>query len=400
MRIHSNNVVVKDGVIDAVIEVNDKGKIVSIKENDNDLVDIDYKDLTIMPGIIDTHDHGCAGYSFDAVDEEGLENCLKAQAARGVTAIFPTTAEYDQYDLFARFMKKEKATGARIVGIHSEGPWGSRVGEKGVNTGYPAVDLEEAKKYVEKGQGQLKLFDIAPEVPHALEAIDYFVSQGVTVSAFHTNATYDEANIGIEHGITVATHLFNVMTGLHHRDVGTAGASILSDKVYCELICDGLHVSLPMVELALRMKDHNKIIMISDNVSFAGAPVGKYRGGSLSEGESSDRAYLYVTEEGFVLSETGRLSGSSLSVLYGVKNLVQKLHMPIEEVARMSSYNASKKYQLDSKGELSVGKDFDAIVIDDNFNVHATYVEGTKVYDASTDVIPFNPKFIEELKVD
>ena len=250
MRIHSKKVVTLEGVIDAIIDVNEEGKIQAIIPNNGTQVDLDYGDYMIMPGIIDTHNHGCAGYEFETVDEEGLAHCLKAQAARGVTTIFPTTTNYNQYCLFNKFIKMDN-DGARIGGIHSEGPWGSRVGEKGINKGYPSVDLKLADKMIEKGNGLLKLVDVAPEIEHGLDAIDYFVSHGVTVGQYHTSATYEESLKGIEHGTTVATHLFNVMTGLHHRDVGVAGASLLSDKVDCELICDGLHVSLPMIALAM-----------------------------------------------------------------------------------------------------------------------------------------------------
>ena len=399
MIIYSKNVVFYETIKPAFLEI-ENGKIKRVIDgNQNIQPDIDYGENYIIPGIIDTHNHGGAGYRFDYADKKGLLDCLKTQACFGVTGIFPTTCNEQQYPLLYE-ISQENNDGAKVLGIHSEGPWGSRVGEKGVNTGYPEVNLEEVKKYIELGEGQLKLFDIAPEVPRALDAIDYLVDHGVTVSAFHTNATYEEANKGIDHGITVATHLFNVMTGLHHRDVGTAGASILRDEVYCELICDGLHVSLPMVELALRMKNHDQIMMISDNVAFAGAPVGKYNGMLFGESEDSDRSELHVTEEGYVLSKTGRLSGSGLPVMFGVKNLVQKLHMNIEEVVKMSSANAARKYGLNTKGSLSLNKDFDAVVVDEDFNVQATFVEGRKVYDKDTEEIPFNPEFIKLYKLD
>ena len=184
------------------------------------------------------------------------------------------------------------------------------------------------------------------------------------------------------------------MTGLHHRDVGVAGASLLSDKVDCELICDGLHVSLPMIALAMKMKSHDRIMMVSDNTAFLGAPKGKYKGQTKDIG--TDREELTVTEEGFVLSKTGRLSGSSKPVLFGMKNLVQKLNMDLVDVCRMSSFNPARKYGLTSKGEIHEGKDADFVVIDADFNPLYTYVEGRKVFDYSTDKIPFNKQYLKE----
>ncbi len=398
MKIHSEKIVVPGRVIPGVIAFDDSGRITGILENETE-ADIDYGELMIIPGIIDTHNHGAVGYRFDLANKDEMRECLKGEAALGVTGILPTTCNYRTYPDLVELMQEDN-DGARVLGIHSEGPWGARVGEKGVNLGYPEVDMELAQVFLDKAQGRLVLIDIAPEVPGALEAIDFFVSKGITVGNYHTNATYEQANAGIDHGITVATHLFNVMTGLHHRDVGTAGADILRDEVWCELICDGLHVCLPMVQLALRMKDNDKIMMVSDNVAYAGAPTGRYNGVKMGNSEDSDRAVITVTEEGYCLSKTGRLSGSSKPVLFGIKNLVTKLNMPVEKVVRMSSYNQSVKYGFTNKGELAEGKDFDAVVIDEDFNVKATWVEGRKVFDSEKERIPFNPVFLEKYYLD
>ncbi len=393
MIIHSTQVVTYSGIEDLAIEI-ENGRIKAMHRSCEGLnIDIDYGDRRILPGIIDTHNHGAAGYRFDDADEAGLRQMLKAQAAYGVTGIFPTTTVTSQYPLLAKLAQQD-VEGARICGIHSEGPWGARVGEKGINSGYPSVDLNVAQAMVNSASGWLKLVDVAPEVENALKAVDYFVSQGVTVAAYHTNANYEETNRGIDHGISVATHLMNVMTGLHHRDVGCAGACLLRDEVDCELICDGMHVSLPMIELIMKMKALDRLLLVSDNGAFVGAPQGKYNGGDKNQG--SDRAVLEVTAEGFVLSSTGRLTGSSKPVLYGIQNLVEKLHMDLVEVCRMSSYNPARKYNLQNKGQLAVGHDFDAIVIDEEYKVAATWVEGRKVFDASVEQIPFNEQFLKE----
>ncbi len=400
MIIYCKEIYTAQGIKAGYLELND-GKFYKFHEESSNLVaDADYRDYRIIPGVIDTHNHGGFGYSMMSLDrvptKEEIFAYLKGQASWGVTAVFPTTVNIATIALLADLAESQN-DGAKIAGIHSEGPWGARVGEKGVNTGYPPVDLTFARKMVEAGQGKLKLVDVAPEVPEALDAIRYFVSQGIMVGAFHTNANFAEANLGIDAGITVATHLGNVMTGLHHRDIGTLGACLLRPEVDCEIICDGMHIDLEMIRLYFKVKDLSRFMMISDNVVFAGAPVGHYRG--MGPDTNSDRRTIFVDEAGFVLSETGRLSGSSKPVMYGIKNLVEKLELPLQEVCRMASYNPAKKYGLTTKGAIKEGLDADFAVIDTNFDVVATYCESRQVFNRDVDKDLFNPDFLAENKI-
>lgn len=398
MIIYSDRIYMEDGVKDGYLQIENgifrsfSPKEARLQEDEN------WKGFRIIPGIFDTHNHGGYGVRVNnGVTEEEVKIYLKGLASVGVTAVFPTTFELDAMRLVSR-MADQTQDGAQILGIHSEGPWGARVGEKGVNTGYPAVDMDYAKAMVEACNGKLRLVAIAPEVEGAERAIDYFLSQGITMAMYHTNANYEQAKRGIAKGITVATHLGNVMTGLHHRDIGTMGACLLSDKVDCELICDGYHVCDPMLDIILRLKNHSQIMMISDNVQYAGAPAGEYM--REKQIENSDRNRIFVTEEGLVLSESGRLSGSGKPVLYGMKNLVENLHMPLEEVIRMSSYNPCRKYGfLDRKGSIRENKDADFVVINDDFETVKTYCRGIKVYDRETDKKPFNTRFLEKYKI-
>ena len=172
--------------------------------------------------------------------------------------------------------------------------------------------------------------------------------------------------------------------------------SILRDEVDCEMICDGLHVSLPMIKLYLKVKDHDQLMMVSDNVIYANLPVGRYKGFD----EKSDRAFINITEEGFVLSDTGRLSGSSKSVLYGIGNLVEKLGVPMEECCKFFCYNPIRKYSDPTrKGALNIGKDADLVVISDDYKAIATYSEGRIVYDANTYEDIYKTSFINERKI-
>lgn len=397
MKLYSERIYTSNGCMAGYLEI-ENGKIKAIYPKDAEMqADVNYGNLRIIPGIFDTHNHGAVGFRFDECNEEDVKMALKGEAAFGVTSLFPTLQKLEQFEMFARLMDEE-IDGAQMLGIHSEGPWGSRVGEKGINLGYPKVDLDIARKMVEYGGGKLKLVGIAPEVDNAFAAIDYFLSEGVTMAMYHTSANFEQANAGIDRGITVATHLMNVMSGLHHRDVGTAGAGLLRDEVNCELICDGLHVCLPMVDLVLRMKDHDKIMMVSDNGMYLGAPEGRYKG--LGKNAGNDRKTITVTPEGFVLSETGRLSGSSKPVLYGIKNLVEILNVPMEDVVKMASLNPCLKYGFINKGSIEAGKDADFVVITDDYTAKHTYCGGKIVFNADTEEIPFNPKFIKDYKID
>lgn len=396
MIIHSKRIYLEDGCKAGFLEIEDRRIKNFYPEGSDVKADVDYGNDRIIPGIFDTHNHGGFGYDFiRASNKEDLKNYLKAEASLGVVNTFVTTSGPINIDLIADEVGIDQ-DGTRILGIHSEGPWGSRVGEKGINTGYPKPDMEIAKKMVEDGKGNLKLVDVAPEVEGALDVIKYFVSQGVTVGMYHTNANYEEANKGVDAGARTATHLGNVMTGLHHRDVGTLGACLLRDEVDCEMICDGLHISLPMIQIYLRAKNHDQLMMVSDNVLYANLPIGRYEGMD----KKSDRAFINITEDGFVLSDTGRLSGSSKSVLYGVGNLVEKLGVPMEECCKFFCYNPIRKYSNpNKKGSLKPGKDADFVVISDDYQAIATYSEGRKIFDRSNYEPIYKKSFVEEKKI-
>lgn len=396
MIIHSKRIYLEDGCKAGYLEIEDRKIKNFYPEGSDVLADVDYENNRIIPGIFDTHNHG--GFGYDMIRQttkEDIKKYLKAEAACGVVNVFATTSGPVNIDLLADEVGIDQ-DGSRVLGIHSEGPWGSRVGEKGINNGYPKPDKEVAKKMVEAGKGNLKLVDIAPEVEGALDVIKYFVSQGVTVGMYHTNANYEQANKGVDAGARTATHLGNVMTGLHHRDVGTLGACLLRDEVDCEMICDGLHVSLPMIEIYLRAKNHDQLMMVSDNVLYAGLPVGRYEGMD----KSSDRAFINITEDGFVLSDTGRLSGSSKPVLYGIQNLVEKLHVPMEECCKFFSYNPIRKYSdPNKKGSLKAGKDADFVVISDDYQCIATYSEGRVIYDCNKSEPLYKESFVLKKKI-
>ncbi|MCI8400995.1 MAG: amidohydrolase family protein [Lachnospiraceae bacterium] len=394
MYIHSKKICTPAGCVEGFMQV-EQGKIQAILPAGAPVeADLDVGEKRILPGIVDTHNHGTMGYGMmggtqsGEINEAIVRGYLKGLASQGVTACLPT-ADFELFPAIASVAKGE-IDGARPIGIHSEGPYLNRVGEKGVDTGHPDIDMKHIEAMVEASDGMLKLFALAPELPGAEEAIRYLTGQGVRCAMAHTNMSYQEALRAFSWGITVTTHTANVMTGIHHRNMGALGACLLDDHVYNEMICDGLHVTNEMMELMLRVKNNcfDKVMMVSDNVPMAGAPTGYYRMPGMP-------GALHIDERGYCLSDTGRLCGSALPVIRGIRNLAENMGIAMTDIIRMSSENPARVYGAAAKGTLEAGKDADFIVIDEEYHVEKTYVEGRCVYDCEQDKEIFNPEFMK-----
>lgn len=394
MKIHSTRIYMADGCKSGTLTIEGK-KIVAFTPG-CDPEAVDYGDLRIIPGPFDTHNHGTCGYEpgrgeTEAECKASVKGYLKGLASQGTVNIFPTVTPPECIAAVAAVHDEGPQDGATILGIHSEGPWLNRVGEKGIKTGWPDVSLDTAKAMVEAGHGLLRLVALAPEIPGIEPVMEYLLSQGVTLAYAHSDNNYAEAVESFGKGISVATHTGNVMSGLHHRNMGGLGACLLNENVECEVICDGLHIGLEMLQIYFRVKSPDRFMMISDCTHLSGAPVGHY-----------DTTYglpVNITPEGFVLTDTGRLMGSSQPVLYGIGNLVEKMGVPMETVLKMACLNPAKKYGfVHDKGCLALGKDADLVVITDDYKAQATYAEGRLVYDRAKEGTIFNEECMKELK--
>ena len=394
MIIYSKNIVTEQGIIDGYLKVEGE-KITDIvrKETEECKADYDYSDYTVIPGIFDTHNHGYLGWNPGNIEEgkAAVRGYVKALGSVAVTSIFPTVDNEEGAFKNVVVVIRENPEGARILGIHSEGPYLNRVGEKGIDTGHPEIDLDHVQQMIDEGEGYLRLVALAPELDRSKEAIRLLNRNNVRVAFAHSNQTYEEAMESFKNGISVITHTANVMAGIHHRNMGGLGAAILNDDVFNELICDGLHVRNEMIDIILRVKKDafHKVMMISDNVHMGGLKPGRYNGVF---------GICNITEEGFSLTDTGRLAGSAKPVLFGMKNLVQNLHIPLEKVCVMASLNPAEVYGFaDRKGSLRIGKDADFAIIDKDFNCLYTYREGKKIYDHETESDLANPDAYKDL---
>jgi N-acetylglucosamine-6-phosphate deacetylase len=392
--VRSKRIYAEDGLKDGWL-IYQNGMITDIADKLDDCCRVlDHSDKLIIPGLFDTHNHGVFGYLLRCENEDEMEptirGFLKGTASFGISNIFPTCT-YNMISSVRRMMDREN-DGSKIVGIHVEGPWLNRVGELGVPVPWPEVNVKTAEKMVSDGGSKLMLVAASPEIEGIVTVLEYFISCGVKLAFAHSDLKYKEASHAIKKYYSVATHLGNAMTGIHHRDLGALGACLLDDNMDYEVICDGVHICFEMLKIYFKVRDYSRFMVISDNSGMAGLPSGGYAGWQPSQ--------TYIVEpDGRIHTETGRISGSSKSILQGVRNLVEILDIPIEIALQMASLQPCKKYGLDStKGSLKAGKYADFVVIDDDFTVLETYSEGRKVYDSSVDIDLVNHEFVKTSK--
>ena len=346
----------------------------------------DYGDKIISPGFIDTHIHGYRGERAEASTENTL-NLAAFVAKNGTTALLPTASANNVAGVVNIYeamqaQKREGFKGARIPGSHMEGPFWSPKnlpGRPEVDANCTPPTIEKFQKFWEASHGTVIQCDVGIDQPLAFETANYMHSLGVLVGSAHTKTGYDRAQAAIENNVTQAVHLYNVMTGLHHRRPGVVGAYLTHDLATAELICDGLHVSFAAMEVAIRCKGYDRICIITD-LTMAGLPDGDY--------QRATGTWITVKDgisrmKGSDPSQDNTMAGSCFAQNYGVRNVCHVLGHPLEAAIRMASITPAKIIGIDSyTGSLEVGKCADIAVFDEQINVVETIVGGTTVFKA------------------
>jgi N-acetylglucosamine-6-phosphate deacetylase len=334
----------------------------------------DYGDSWIVPGFIDIHVHGLAGYDAMDKDPDSIKHISKHLAQKGVTGFLATTqtAPYEEIIEALKRIKqaKQKVPGAKVLGSHLEGPYISpnRIGAQQEYIRKPVI--EELETLLNASEGTLRLVTLAPEVMNGIDAVRFLRENGVVVSAGHTDASYTEANDAFEAGVSLLGHLWNGMRGLHHREPGIVGAALETRDVMVELIADCYHVHPAILGLSVRLKGVDNVVLVSDSIKPAGFPDGEH----VIDGRT------FLIEDGFIKLESGVIAGSSIGLNQAVQNMVEKVGVTLPDAIQMATDNPARLLGLKTKGRLENGYDADIAILDTGFNVLETIVQGKTVY--------------------
>ena len=372
LLIHANYLDEDFRLVQGDIEIED-GKILRVGKDlprkEEDLAVDCAGSYTVVPGFVDVHIHGCAGADTCDATREALEAMAAFLLAHGVTSFCPTTMTTSRETIQAALLAAKDMMdhpmegGARVVGVNMEGPFIAKE-RKGAQKEEDILppDFPLFQRFYEESGGIVRLVDVAPEQPGGPEFVEK-ASQLCTVSIAHTTADYDQAKAAFDKGVTHATHLFNAMSGLHHRKPGVVGAVFDDSRVRGELICDGFHIHPAVLRAAFRLLG-DRALIVSDSMRANGMP----------EGEAFDLGGQMVTvHQGKALLPDGTIAGSVTNLHQEIKNLVS-FGVPFEQAVKAATLLPARAIGLDGEiGSIAPGKRADLVVLDENLDIAAVY---------------------------
>lgn len=338
---------------------------------------LEFPGMILAPGFIDIHIHGGAGRDAMEGDESALAEISRHLVKYGVTAYLPTTVTAPEdrtlkaLEVLGRWIAKGNVEkGAAAIGVHLEGPFISHE-KRGV---HPPENLvrptpEALDRFWQASAGNIRMMTIAPELDGAIGTIAHGRSLGVHASLGHSNASYAEAQTGIAAGAVHATHTFNAMRALDHREPGILGAVLESGDLTADIIADGIHVHPSVLKLFVEAKGPDRSVLISDAISATGMPEGTYQLGGLSVKVKDGRC-----------EHEGRLAGSVLTLDRAVHNMMQFCGLELSHAVQMVTWNPARLLGISQeRGLIARGSRADLVVLTPDGRLAHTIVAGEVV---------------------
>jgi len=338
----------------------------------------DFRGKYLYPGLIDLHLHGVLGEDTTDGNEAGLSTIRSYCASCGVTGFLATTVTEDRSRLTRALeavmkLRNTQRPGATILGVHLEGPYLS-VGRRGAhNTKFlRSPDISEMAEYISLGHGLIKRVTLAPELPGSLDLIRFLSDQSICISLGHSEADQETCFQAFQNGARLVTHLFNGMDPLHHRKPNLLSFALGCDEIAVEIIADMIHVRPEIIQIALRCKDEDHFIAVSDAVRPTGLKDGEYEFG----GEQM------IVQNGIArMKSTMSLAGSTSPLNKCLYNLRSHFQLSHPRLSKIGSLIPAQLIQMDDHlGSLEINKIADVAVFDDQFNCHAAFVSGVKIF--------------------
>lgn len=342
------------------------------ESTDEGVKTVDASSYYVSPGFIDLQVNGGAGTDFlDATSEE-IDRFSSHWLSTGCTGYLATVITEDIPHMRSAVDGILTTDPPNLLGIHIEGPFLS-MDKRGTHDGdyVRKPDKTLLNKLITGYENQVKLFTLAPEVPGAEELIEELKNLNITPSIGHSAGTYEDANRALSAGAKAFTHLYNAMTGLHHRNPGCVGAALTSDA-FTGLIADGLHIHPPAVNIAGRMKSSKRLFLVTDAISAAGLSEGSYKLGDQK----------ISIKDGIARLDNGTIAGSTLTMDNAVENYMEFAGTSLPEAVRSATLTPAELIGInDRKGSIEIGKDADFAVLDKDLEVQKAIINGEVVYD-------------------